>query len=65
MTSDIQEMVDMVEIVPEKPAIGKAFKKEGKIVMDFLAQMDKDGIKEFEDEINANGYVGKKKGVFD
>lgn len=49
------EMVDMVEIVPEKPAIGKAFKKEGKIVMDFLAQMDKDGIKEFEDEINANG----------
>jgi len=48
-------MIDVVEIVPEKPAIGKAFKKEGKIVMDYLAQMDKDSIKEFEDKLNGNG----------
>ncbi|RMX45527.1 hypothetical protein pdam_00008406 [Pocillopora damicornis] len=41
----IREMIDVVEIVPEKPAVGKAFKKEGKIVMDYLAQMDKDAIK--------------------
>ena len=50
----------MVEIVPEKPAIGKAFKKEGKIVMDYLAQMDKDSIKEFEDKLTGNGWVLKK-----
>lgn len=48
-------MVDVVEIVPEKPTIGKAFKKEGKIVMDYLAQMDKDNVKEFEDKLNENG----------
>lgn len=49
------EMVDVVEIVPEKPTIGKAFKKEGKIVMDYLAQMEKDRVKEFEDKLNENG----------
>lgn len=49
------EMIDIVEIVPEKPAIGKAFKKEGKVVMDYLAQMDRDAIKEFEDKLNENG----------
>lgn len=49
------EMVDVVEIVPEKPTIGKAFKKEGKIVMDYLAQMDKDSVKEFEDKLNEKG----------
>ena len=48
-------MVDVVEIVPEKPAIGKAFKKEGKTVMDYLAQMDKDSIKVFEDKISDSG----------
>ena len=53
-------MIDVVEIVPEKPAIGKAFKKEGKIVMDYLAQMDKDSIKEFEDKLTGNGWVLKK-----
>ena len=53
-------MIDVVEIVPEKPSIGKAFKKEGKIVMDYLAQMDKDSIKEFEDKLTGNGWVLKK-----
>lgn len=53
-------MVDVVEIVPEKPAIGKAFKKEGKTIMDYLAQMDKDSIKIFEDKLNGNGWVLKK-----
>ena len=53
-------MVDVVEIVPEKPAIGKAFKKEGKIIMDYLALMDKDSIKEFEDKLSGNGCVLKK-----
>ena len=53
-------MVDVVEIVPEKPTIGKAFKKEGKIIMDYLALMDKDSIKEFEDKLNGNGWVLKK-----
>ena len=51
----VKEMIDVVEIVPEKPALGKAFKKEGKIVMDYLAQMDKDAIKAFEDKLNENG----------
>ena len=51
----VKEMIDVVEIVPEKPAVGKAFKKEGKIVMDYLAQMDKDAIKAFEDKLNENG----------
>ena len=51
----VKEMIDVVEIVPEKPAVGKAFKKEGKIVMDYLAQMDKDAIKVFEDKLNENG----------
>lgn len=48
-------MVDVVEVVPEKPAIGKAFKKEGKLVMDYLAQMDKESIKEFEDKLTDSG----------
>ncbi|XP_015750782.1 PREDICTED: glycine--tRNA ligase-like, partial [Acropora digitifera] len=51
------EMVDVVEVVPEKPAIGKAFKKEGKLVMDYLAQMDKESIKEFEDKLTDSGEV--------
>ena len=46
----MKEMVDVVEIVPEK--IGKAFKKEGKTVLDYLAQMDKDSTKDFEDKIS-------------
>ena len=45
LPNDVKEMVDVVEIVPAKPAIGKAFKKEGKTVMDYLAQMDKDSKK--------------------
>ena len=45
-------MVDVVEIVAAKPAIGKAFKKESKTVMDYLAQMDKDSIEAFEDKIS-------------
>ena len=48
-------MVDVVEIVSEKPAVGKAFKKEGKVVMDYLAEMDKESIKEFEDKITDSG----------
>lgn len=51
------EMVDVVEVVPEKPAIGKAFKKEGKVVMDYLAQMDRESIKEFEDKLTDSGEV--------
>ena len=50
-------MVDVVEVVPEKPTIGKAFKKEGKVVMDYLAQMDKESIKEFEDKLTDSGWV--------
>ena len=48
-------MVDVVEVVPEKPTIGKAFKKEGKVVMDYLAQMDKGSSKEFEDKLTDSG----------
>ncbi|XP_044178844.1 LOW QUALITY PROTEIN: glycine--tRNA ligase-like [Acropora millepora] len=51
------EMVDVVEVVPEKPTIGKAFKKEGKVVMDYLAQMGKESIKEFEDKLTDSGEV--------
>lgn len=51
------EMVDVVEVVPEKPTIGKAFKKEGKVVMDYLAQMDKESIKAFEDKLTDSGEV--------
>lgn len=51
------EMVDVVEVVPEKPTIGKAFKKEGKVVMDYLAQMDKGSVKEFEDKLTDSGEV--------
>ena len=62
LNRNFKEMVDVVEIVPEKPTIGKAFKKEGKIVMDYLAQMDKASVKEFEDKLNENGweYLNKK-----
>lgn len=55
LTDDVQEMVDVVEVVPEKPTIGKAFKKEGKVVMDYLAQMGKESIKEFEDKLTDSG----------
>ena len=56
-------MVDVVEVVPEKPTIGKAFKKEGKVVMDYLAQMDKESIKEFEDKLTDSGSVCYRKVV--
>ena len=56
-------MVDVVEVVPEKPTIGKAFKKEGKVVMDYLAQMDKQSIKEFEDKLTDSGWVCYRKVV--
>ena len=48
-------MKDVVEIVPDKAVFGKAFKKEAKMVMDYLAELDGSAIKQFEEKLNSSG----------
>merc|ERR1719232_1894254 len=47
--------IDVTEMVPNKGIIGKAFKKEAKLITDNLGQMDASSIAEREAELEANG----------
>ena len=47
--------VDMLEVVPDKAALGKAFKKEAKLVMDYLAKLDKSGVDDLEQNLTETG----------
>ena len=43
----------MVELLPNKGPMGKAFKKEGKAVMDHLANIDAEEVQRIEAAINS------------
>merc|ERR1719322_1770598 len=47
--------IDVTEMAPNKGPIGKAFKKDAKIITDYLAKMDAVSVAEREAELNANG----------
>lgn len=46
---------NVVEAVPNKPVIGKAFKKNAKAVTDYLAALDKNQVEEMEKSIEDTG----------
>ena len=41
-------MEEVVEVVPEKALIGKQFRKDAKVLMDWLSQLDKTAIESLE-----------------
>ena len=43
----------MVELIPNKGAMGKAFKKDGKAVMDHLAAIDAEEVQRIEAAVNS------------
>ncbi len=45
----------MVDVVMDKAAFGKAFKKKAKLVTDKVAKLSTSEIEELENSINANG----------
>ena len=47
--------VDMIEVLPDKAALGKAFKKEAKLVTDHLSGLDKAAIESFEQKLAEAG----------
>ncbi|XP_033639760.1 glycine--tRNA ligase-like [Asterias rubens] len=57
------KIIDVVEVIPQKGLVGKAFKKEAKLVMDHLASLTEDQVVEMEkamqekseSEIQVNG----------
>lgn len=48
------KVVDVTEAAPNKGVLGKAFKKEAKVVLDALAALDEAGIEALESKINGN-----------
>lgn len=46
----------MVEVVPDKAALGKVFKKEAKFVIEHLTGLDKAGIESLEQKLEETGY---------
>eukprot|EP00123_Amoebidium_parasiticum_P007460 comp18137_c0_seq1/m.18868 comp18137_c0_seq1/g.18868 ORF comp18137_c0_seq1/g.18868 comp18137_c0_seq1/m.18868 type:complete len:675 (-) comp18137_c0_seq1:258-2282(-) len=50
-------IVDVVEALPVKQVIGKKYKKDGKVIMDGLAKMDKAAVEKMENDLKANGQV--------
>ena len=52
---DEPRMEEVVEMQPNKGAMGKAFKKEAKTIMDQLANLSLEDITNYESELNANG----------
>jgi len=55
LDNSVQVEVDVLEVVPEKPALGKAFKKEAKVVMEALAKFDSDSAAKMENDFNQKG----------
>ncbi|XP_022919246.2 glycine--tRNA ligase [Onthophagus taurus] len=49
-------IVNVIEAVPNKPVIGKAFKKEAKLVCEGLQALDKDKVEELEEKIQDGTY---------
>lgn len=51
------KIVDVMETVPSKGVIGKAFKKEAKIVMDKLAVLSREEVEDLERQLENEGRV--------
>lgn len=51
------KVVDVVEVVPNKGALGKAFKKDAKAITDKLASLDKSEAEELEKRLESDGYI--------
>lgn len=51
------KVVDVVEVVPNKAAIGKSFKKEAKIITETLSDLTAGDIENIEKQFEAGGYV--------
>ena len=60
---DEPRMEEVVEMQPNKGAMGKAFKKEAKTIMDQLANLSLEDITNYESELNANGQFNFKENV--
>ena len=56
-------MEEVVEMQPNKGAMGKAFKKEAKSIMDQLANLSLENITNYESELNANGQFNLNENV--
>lgn len=48
---------DITAAVPHKGAIGKCFKKDAKIIMDYLPTLSTEEIEKAERQLEKNGYV--------
>lgn len=55
-----QVVVDVVEAVPVKKEIGKAFKGDAKDIMDALAKMSLEEVDRLEASLKTDGYVRHK-----
>lgn len=44
-----------MKVIPDKGLIGKQFRKDAKILMDWLNQLDKVGIEDLERRLQAEG----------
>lgn len=51
----VQVTVDVVEIVPEKGIIGKKYRKDAKVLLDWLAGLSKSNIEQLEKQISDGG----------
>ena len=49
--------MNVVEVVADKAAIGKAFKKEAKVVMEYIGKLNDDEKTQLEKSLNEKGYV--------
>ncbi|XP_062518357.1 glycine--tRNA ligase-like [Corticium candelabrum] len=54
---DLKEpkVVEVVEAVPEKGAVGKTFKKDAKVIMEKLSGLTPDEVRQLEDSMKENG----------
>ena len=50
-----QVSVDVVEVVLNKPIVGKAFKKEAKVVTEHVSKLNDEQTTQLENDINSNG----------
>ena len=57
LTTHPQVVEDIVECVPEKSVIGKQFRKEAKPIMEELVNLNPQGVRRLEEEIQNKGCV--------
>jgi len=48
--------VDLVECLPQKSVLGKAFKQDAKIIMEHLSKLDASAVTQLEQALSDNGY---------